>query len=129
MSCTNKATEGTSHRNHMLQLWQANANTAEEEGEAEPLSKLTGGTKRRIKRRLNEEKPTVWIGKGGISEEILKEIAKQLDKKEMIKIKILRSAIEDNEAKKIAMQITEQTEASLVEVRGHTFMLYKRHKK
>ena len=129
MSCTNKATEGTSHGNNMLQLWQANANTAEEEGEAEPLSKLTGGTKRRIKRRLSEEKPTVWIGKGGVSEEILKEIAKQLDKKEMIKIKILRSAIEDNEAKKIAMQITEQTEASLVEVRGHIFMLYKRHKK
>jgi RNA-binding protein len=113
----------------MLQVWQANANTAEEEGEIRPLSKLTAGTKRRIIRRLREEKPTIRIGKGGVSEEILKEIARQLDKKEMVKIKILKSAVEDNETKKIAMQTTEQTKASLVEVRGHTFMLYKRHKK
>jgi RNA-binding protein len=110
-------------------VWQANANTTREKGEVKPLSKLTAGTKRRIKRRLSEEGPTIWIGKGGVSEELLKEIGKQLDKKEMVKIKILKSAIEDNEAKKIAMQITEQAEASLVEVRGHTFMLYKRRKK
>lgn len=93
------------------------------------MNKLTAGTKRRIKQRLSGEKPTIWIGKDGVSEELLKEVGKQLDKKEMIKIKILKSAMEDNEAKKIAMRITEQTEASLVEVRGHTFMLYKRHKK
>ena len=85
--------------------------------------------KRRIKRRLSEEKPTIRIGKDGVSGEILKEIERQLDKREMVKIKILKSAIEDNEAKKIAMQTTEQTEASLVEVRGRTFMLYKHHKK
>jgi RNA-binding protein len=84
--------------------------------------------KRRIKRRLSGEKPTIWIGKGGVSKELLKEAGKQLDKKEMAKIKILKSAMED-EAKKIALRMTEQTEASLVEVRGHTFMLYKRHKK
>lgn len=93
------------------------------------MSKLAAGTKRRIKRRLSEEKPTMWIGKDGVSEELLKEIGKQLEKKEMVKIKILKSAMEDSEAKKVAMRITEQTEASLVEVRGHTFMLYKRHKK
>ena len=93
------------------------------------MSKLTAGMKRRIKRRLSEEKPTIWIGKNRISQELLKEIEKQLDKKEMIKVKILKGALDGDEATNIASSIAEQIEASLVEVRGHTFMLYKRRKK
>lgn len=93
------------------------------------MSELPARMKRRIKRRLGEERPTLWIGKNGASEESLKEIEKQLEKKKMVKIKILKSALEEDEAKEIASRIAEQTEASLVEVRGHTFMLYKRRKK
>jgi RNA-binding protein len=93
------------------------------------LSELTAGMKRRVKRRLGEEKPTIWIGKGGVSPELLREIEKQLDKKKMVKIKILKTALEGNEVKQIASEIVEQTEASLVEVRGHTFMLYRRRKR
>jgi RNA-binding protein len=93
------------------------------------MSELTARMKRRIKRRLGEERPTIWIGKNGASDESLKEIEKQLEQKKMVKIKILKSALEKDEAKEIASRIAEQTEASLVEVRGHTFMLYKRRKK
>jgi len=93
------------------------------------MSELTARMKRRIKRRLGEERPTIWVGKNGASQESLKEIEKQLEKKQMVKIKILKSALEEDEAKEIASRIAEQTEASLVEVRGHTFMLYKRRKK
>jgi RNA-binding protein len=90
------------------------------------MSRLTARMKRRIKRRLSEERPTIWIGKNGASQQSLREIEKQLEKKEMVKIKILQSALDGKEAKEIASKIAEQTEASLVEVRGHTFMLYKR---
>lgn len=90
------------------------------------MSKLTARMKRRIKRRLSEEKPTIQIGKNGASQESLKEIEKQLEKKKMVKIKILQSALDEKGAREIASKIAEQTEASLVEVRGHTFMLYKR---
>jgi RNA-binding protein len=93
------------------------------------MSKLTAGMKRRIKRELSEENPTIWIGKSGVSEQVLGEIAKQLEKKEMVKVKILQSALAAEEAKHIALGIAERTEASLVEVRGHTFMLYKRRRK
>jgi len=93
------------------------------------VSEITSRTKRRVKRRLSGENPTIWIGKSGVTQEIVKEIGKQLDKREMVKIKILESALGENEAKQIALRISKQTEASLVEVRGHTFMLYKRHKK
>ncbi len=93
------------------------------------MSELTTRMKRRIKRRLSGEKPTIQIGKNKVSQELLKEVEKQLDKKEMVKIKVLKSALQGEKAKQIALRIAEQTEASLVEVRGHTFMLYKHHKK
>lgn len=90
------------------------------------MSRLTARMKRRIKRRLSEEKPTIQIGKNGVSQKLVKEIEKQLEKKKMVKIKILQSALKEKGAREIASKIAEQTEASLVEVRGHTFMLYKR---
>ncbi len=93
------------------------------------MSTLTVRMKRRIKRRLSGEKPTVWIGKNRVSQELLSEIEKQLDKREMVKIKILKSALQEDEAKQIASRIVKQTDASLVEIRGHTFMLYKHRKK
>ena len=85
--------------------------------------------KRRIKRKLSGEKPTLWIGKNGVSQELISEIEKQLEKKEIIKIRILKSALERDETKQIASMIAEQAEGLLVEVRGHTFILYKRRKK
>ncbi|MGB9740158.1 MAG: YhbY family RNA-binding protein [Candidatus Bathyarchaeia archaeon] len=93
------------------------------------MSKLTSGMKRRIKRELSMERPTIWIGKGGASQEIVEEIVKQLDTNETVKIKILKSALENTKAKQFASKIAAMADASLVEVRGHTFILYKRKTK
>jgi len=67
----------------------------------------------------------VWVGKGGASAELLKEIDKQLAKKETVKARILKSALSEHEAKQVASRIADQTGASLVEARGHTFTLYR----
>lgn len=126
MSCKNKTEERTPPGNHLLELWKADADTIErEEGKSQTMSNLTTRMKRRIKRKLSEEKPTIMIGKNQVSKEILKEIEKQLEQKEVVKIKILKSALQDNKAKEIASKIAEDTEATLVEVRGHTLILYK----
>jgi RNA-binding protein len=93
------------------------------------MSKLTAGMKRRIKREMTSEKPTIWVGKGGISRDLLGEIEKQLEQREMVKVKILKSALDENKANAIASSIAEQTKANLVEVRGHTLVLYKRREK
>jgi RNA-binding protein len=114
----------------LSELRQANKDNAEaEEGETETMSELTAGKKRFVKRKLCDERPTVKIGKNGVSEEVLQEIKKQLGKNKMVKVKILKTALSGDETKQMASKIAEQTEASLVEVRGHTFMLYKPHKK
>lgn len=78
---------------------------------------------------MSKANPTVWIGKSGASDEVLKEIEKQLDKNKMVKAKVLKSALGEDEIKQIACGIAEKTKASLVEVRGHTFMLFKARRK
>ncbi|MEM3550683.1 MAG: YhbY family RNA-binding protein [Candidatus Bathyarchaeia archaeon] len=93
------------------------------------MSKLSAGAKRRIKGRMCEEKPTVWIGKGHVSKEIVEEIEKQLDKREVVKVKVLRTALNEGEVKEIASNVSAQTESTLVEVRGHTFVLYKHRRR
>lgn len=93
------------------------------------MSKMTVGKKRYIKRALAQGEPTVSVGKSDASKELLEEIEKQLKNEETLKIRILKSALAHDEAKQIAMKIAQQTEASLVEVRGHTFMLYKSDEK
>jgi RNA-binding protein len=107
------------------QLWQTLAYAPKKQGETVIAPKM----KRRIKRKLDAEKPTVWVGKEGPTPHIINEISKQLDKRESVKIKILRSALKDEEAKTVASRIAQQTKSSLIEVRGHTFLLYKRRKK
>jgi putative YhbY family RNA-binding protein len=89
------------------------------------MSKVTIAKKRHVKSTLAQGKPTVCVGKNGASRDVLEEIEKQLKKQEMVKVRILKTALAHEEAKQIAIKIAEQTEASLVEVRGHTFMLYK----
>jgi RNA-binding protein len=90
---------------------------------------LTPKMKRRIKSTLRTERPTVHIGKEGVTTHLIIEVAKQLDAREMIKVKILKTALQETEAKEIAAKVAEQAEAELVEVRGHTFLLFKHKKK
>lgn len=82
-----------------------------------------------MKRRFGSEKPTVWVGKEGATAPILNEISKQLDQHEVVKGRILPTAFKDEDAKQVAAKISKETESTLVEVRGHTFILYRRKRK
>ena len=90
---------------------------------------ITSGMKRRIKRELSAEKPTVWVGKEGATPQVMNEIGRQLDQRKMVKAKILKTALQSEEARDVASRIASQTDSSLIEVRGHTFILYKSRKK
>lgn len=90
---------------------------------------LTSKMKRRIKRKLSAEKPAIWVGKEGATPRIVNEVSRQLDKREIVKARILKSALKNEEAKNIASKIAQQTSSTLIDVRGHTFILYKRRKK
>ena len=85
--------------------------------------------KRHVRHVLKDEKPTIWIGKEGYTPQLSGEIEKQLDKNKMVKVRILPSALQTDTAKAIATKAAEDAGAALVEVRGHVFILYRRHKK
>ena len=72
------------------------------------------------------EKPSIIIGKNGVTPELIEEIKKQLNKSKEIKIKSLRSAREKSDRKKIAQEVAQKVKADLKEVRGFTFTLSKK---
>lgn len=85
--------------------------------------------KRHVRHVLKDEKPTIWVGKEGYTPQIAAEIEKQLAKNKMVKVRILPAALQTDTAKTIATKAAEEAAAALVEVRGHVFILYRRHKK
>lgn len=93
------------------------------------MSKITTRMKRHVRHVLKDEKPTIWVGKDGLTLEVSSEIEKQLTKNKMVKVRILPTALQTEIANAIASKAAEQSGSSLVEVRGHVFILYRRHKK
>ncbi len=93
------------------------------------MNKITTRMKRHVRHVLKDEKPTLWVGKEGLTLEVSNEIENQLTKNKMVKVRILPSALQTASAQELAAKAAEQTSSSLVEVRGHVFILYRRHKK
>ena len=90
---------------------------------------ITSSMRRRIKRELSGERPTVWVGKEGATPKNVKEVSRQLEKREMVKVKILKSALKKEETRGIASKVSQQTGSTLIDIRGHTLMLYRPRKK
>jgi RNA-binding protein len=82
-----------------------------------------------MKRELSLEKPTIWVGKEGASPQTINEISRQLEKRKIVKVQILRGALMNESAKDIASKTAQQTESAVIDVRGHTFVLHKPRKK
>lgn len=89
---------------------------------------LSNKIKRSIKKNVGLEKPTVWVGKEGSTEQIVNEISRQLEQHGAVKAKVLQTALKSEEMKNLATKIANQTCATLIEVRGHTFILHKPRK-
>ena len=79
----------------------------------------------KTKHLLAQQKPTICIGKNGATSQILAEIVKQLKTQETVKIRMLKTALTTEQTRQIAVNIAQQTQATLLEVRGHTFSLHK----
>jgi len=85
--------------------------------------------KRHVRHVLKDENPTIWVGKDGLTLQLVSEIEKQLQKNKMVKIRILPAAMQgENTSEKIATKAAEQTNSALVEVRGHVFILFRKRK-
>ncbi len=85
--------------------------------------------KRHVRHVLKDENPTIWVGKDGLTAQSIAEIEKQLQKNKMVKVRILPAALQElNTAESIAVKAAKETDAALVEVRGHVFILFRKRK-
>lgn len=62
---------------------------------------------------------TVWVGKDGIGA-VVDELATQLDGRDLVKVRFLRSAMAGTEVEELAAEMADRVDADVVDVRGHT---------
>jgi RNA-binding protein len=72
---------------------------------------------------MQDLRPTVWIGKQGCTGTVVEEIIQQLEKRKVVKVKVLSNTEIDFE------DVAARAGSDLVEVRGKTFVLARRRKK
>ena len=77
----------------------------------------------REKQTAHALEPAVWIGKAGLTEQVLAEIKKQLKNKGMIKIKMLKPFVEGKDKKRLAQEIAAKADARLVYRTGFVLVL------
>jgi RNA-binding protein len=82
----------------------------------------------RLREEMSGEHPTIWMGKKGITQEVIEEVSKQLDQNEVVKVRMLKSALQTGKRDTLAHLTAEKTGAELIEVRGNTFIIYRRRR-
>jgi RNA-binding protein len=70
--------------------------------------------------------PATHIGKNGITDSLIEEINRQLKDNKLIKVKVLKSALDTIPREEIARQLAAKTGAELIELKGNTVVLFKR---
>ena len=70
--------------------------------------------------------PVVYIGKAGVTENVIKEIDQALEARELVKVKIQEGC--ELAAKDVANDILPQLEAEFVQAIGRKFTLYRESK-
>jgi RNA-binding protein len=70
-------------------------------------------------RKIHDLDATLRVGKGGV-ESVADELSDQLDNTELVKVKFLRSSRGGTTTEELAEELAEQTNAEVVQTRGHT---------
>jgi RNA-binding protein len=87
---------------------------------------LTGKQKRFLRSKAHHLNPIFQVGKGGVNENMVKQISDVLEARELIKVSILQNCEEDKET--VAQKFVEGCKAELVQIIGNIIVLYKESK-
>jgi len=87
------------------------------------------GPKKKAWRRLLERsgtmKPTIWIGKNGVTKTLIEQVVAQLKANKIVKVKVQRPMAESESIQDIVNKILKASNSSLVNIRGRTFTIYR----
>lgn len=84
---------------------------------------LTGKQKRFLRSKAHHLDPIFQVGKGGVNENMIKQIADALEARELFKVSILQNCEEDKT--EVAETLAQGTGAEVVQIIGNTIVLYK----
>lgn len=84
---------------------------------------LTGKQKRFLRAKAHHLDPIFQVGKGGVNDNMLKQINEALEARELLKVSILQNCEDDK--KTVAALIEEGTKANIVQMIGNMIVLYK----
>ena len=88
---------------------------------------LTSKQRALLRGKANQMDTIFQIGKGGITDSVVKQVKDALLPRELIKLRVLESSMLT--AKEAASALAEQTGADVVQVIGTRFVLFKRNPK
>ncbi|MBW2980980.1 YhbY family RNA-binding protein [Candidatus Woesearchaeota archaeon] len=80
----------------------------------------------KLRSKAKTLEPIVRIGKNGLTEGTINEIKLQLKKKKLIKIKLLKSFVQDEDRKELARKISSLTDSEIIESVGFIIVLHKK---
>ncbi|KKK33126.1 RNA-binding protein [Mesobacillus campisalis] len=84
---------------------------------------LTGKQKRFLRAEAHHLNPIFQVGKGGVNDNMVQQIADVLEARELIKVSVLQNCEEDRDT--VAEKLSKGARAELVQVIGNTIVLYK----
>ena len=84
---------------------------------------LTGKQKSFLRSKAHHLDPIFQVGKGGVNENMIKQVADALEARELFKVSILQNCEEDKAV--VAEHLAEGTGAEIVQLIGNTIVLYK----
>ena len=87
---------------------------------------LTGKQKRFLRSKAHHLTPIFQVGKGGVNENMIKQVGEALEARELIKVSILQNCDVDKDT--VASELVQGTKSELVQIIGHTIVLYKESK-
>ncbi|MEH7379876.1 ribosome assembly RNA-binding protein YhbY [Bacillus sp. JJ1533] len=87
---------------------------------------LTGKQKRFLRSKAHHLDPIFQVGKGGVNENMIKQISDALEARELLKVSVLQNCEDDRDT--VAQALSTGAKAELVQVIGNTIVLYKESK-
>ncbi|WP_264738614.1 ribosome assembly RNA-binding protein YhbY [Cytobacillus firmus] len=87
---------------------------------------LTGKQKRFLRSKAHHLNPIFQVGKGGVNENMIKQVGEALEARELLKVSILQNCEEDRDT--VAQQLSEGAKADVVQIIGNIIVLYKESK-
>ena len=84
---------------------------------------LTGKQKRYLRSLASTQSATFRVGKEGVSENMIIGIRQGLEANEIVKVKVLDNCTQD--LNEIALDLSAGTKSEIVQIIGHTVILYR----